>query len=86
MSLPVPIIHTNGTSRDELLRQVTETLDALRLANDKMLEALPNNRDYYPRGAHAYTEAHRAHSELFKLMNTLLLSYGALAEAIADAP
>ena len=43
-----PIVHTNGTSRDELVDQLCRAGAALRLALDALSEAAPNARDYYP--------------------------------------
>lgn len=44
----LPIIHLNGTSRDALLDQLCEVYSALNDAMDKLRQASPNGRDYYP--------------------------------------
>ena len=42
-----PIVHLNGTSRAELLRQRLDLHLALRDAEAKLCAASPNARDYY---------------------------------------
>lgn len=84
MEIVAPIIHTNGTSREALLEQVTDAGQALRVAIDKLSEAYPNGRDYYPvpdllRKAQAQRDAWA--QDLLNVYKGLQ----ALAEAIADA-
>jgi hypothetical protein len=43
----VPVIHLNGTSKKELLRQVEEAGEALVKAIDALYNSAPNARDYY---------------------------------------
>lgn len=43
-----PIIHLNGTSKSELLEQLCEVHSALGEVYEKMKQASPNGRDYYP--------------------------------------
>lgn len=42
-----PIVHLNGTSREELIHQRVELHHALREAEAKLGAASPNARDYY---------------------------------------
>lgn len=56
-----PTIHLNGTSKDELLRQISEAYDALGTAYDKLSEMAPNGRDYYPQGPDAFHKAQHEH-------------------------
>jgi hypothetical protein len=44
----LPIVHRNGTSKEELLCQRIELSGALRQAEAKLRQAAPNGRDYYP--------------------------------------
>ena len=45
-----PIIHLNGTSKDDLLQQYLDAGHALKAALTAMSMAAPNGRDYYPAG------------------------------------
>jgi len=43
----LPIVHSNGTSREELVGQLREVSKHLRRAQWAMGEATPHGRDYY---------------------------------------
>lgn len=45
-----PTVHLNGTSREELLRQLEEAASGVRAAITALGKAHPNGRDYYPQG------------------------------------
>ena len=78
----VPTVHLNGTSKDELLRQVLEADRAINVALSRLHDAAPNGRDYYPAGPGALkqaTEEHRARIDRLVDIRTELL---ALYEAI----
>lgn len=55
MTVP-PIVHMNGTAREDLLDQRFALIDAITAAGDALAKAAPNARDYYPKGPE-YTEA-----------------------------
>jgi hypothetical protein len=57
----IPTIHLNGTPKDRLLEQNIEAGQALRVAIDKLSEAGPNGRDFYPQGDDAFREAQKEH-------------------------
>lgn len=83
---PVPTIHSNGTSREQLLDQVCQAHFAVIKAVEALERAAPNGRDYYPQGNSALklaTEAH--HARVVKLVD-VLVELARLAEEIADAP
>jgi hypothetical protein len=42
-----PIVHGNGTSVDELVRQRRDAMKALREAGEALRAMYPNGRDYY---------------------------------------
>ena len=44
----MPIVHLNGTSLKELMKQREDVYDALYSAVDVMRAMGPNGRDYYP--------------------------------------
>jgi hypothetical protein len=51
--LAVPLCHSNGTSRQDLLEQVTKAREAVIAALEALCAAAPNGRDYYPLGTDA---------------------------------
>lgn len=57
-----PTLHLNGTSREELQRQLDAASDACREAMQALMAAAPNGRDYYPQGYDALGEAFREHT------------------------
>jgi hypothetical protein len=48
MRIVAPIVHLNGTSKEELLRLRSDAYDALNVAFGVLKKAAPNGRDYYP--------------------------------------
>ena len=59
----VPTVHLNGTSKDELRRQLFDAADAGSAFLAALAAMSPNGRDYYPQGDNAIREAiaeHRA--------------------------
>jgi len=61
--LVTPTVHSNGTSKEELVRQHLAVMEA---ATDllKALEAgTPHGRDYYPQGGNAHSNASKAWTE-----------------------
>ena len=55
--LATPTVHMNGTSRDALLDQLFDAINAIHEAGKKLARACPNGRDYYTQGAAALNEA-----------------------------
>ncbi len=47
VSVISPIVHLNGTGREELLRQRLELYHALQEVETKLGQASPNARDFY---------------------------------------
>ena len=83
MTLSVPTVHLNGTSREELLTQLTTAADAVRDAISAVQKACPNGRDYYPQGKDAVREALRQHDNRLRCMADVLCDLSEIAEAIA---
>jgi hypothetical protein len=52
-----PIIHSNGTSADELIKGYCEIRSRLTAAIEALQEFGPNARDYYPLGPSAFSRA-----------------------------
>jgi hypothetical protein len=59
----IPTIHLNGTSREELIRQLQQAVTALTEAHRALENAAPHGRDYYPQGKGAIQQAVIEHRE-----------------------
>jgi hypothetical protein len=68
MTIMIPTIHLNGTSRDELHEGYRTALFALDAAINAVSATAPNGRDFYPQGPDAINAATREH---LKRMNEL---------------
>jgi hypothetical protein len=53
----LPTIHSNGTSRAELVRGYEAIDDALHALEEALYAVEFNARDYYPQGPSAWTDA-----------------------------
>lgn len=84
VSLTVPTVHLNGTSREELLRQVQAAGHAVWQARDALAKASPNARDYYPQGELAYPAARAEHDRRARVLLEVEEELSQLAEAIAN--
>lgn len=81
----IPVIHLNGTSREELVRQCQEATVALRLALARVHDMAPNGRDYYPLGSTALYFASIEHAERVEKLRNVLTDVETLWSAVADA-
>jgi hypothetical protein len=59
----IPTIHLNGTSREELIRQLRVASEALLEARRALERTAPHGRDYYPQGKGAIQQAQTEHYE-----------------------
>ncbi len=84
-ALTVPSVHLNGTSREELLRQVHDAGQAVWQARDALAKSSPNARDYYPQGELAYPAARAEHDRRARALLGVQEELEVLAEAISDA-
>ncbi len=50
MKVIPPLVHINGTSKQELLDQRFDAIDAIVAAGDALAKTAPNGRDHYPAG------------------------------------
>lgn len=80
-----PTIHLNGTSREELLRQVCDAVAAVRTAIGALVDMSPNGRDYYPQGSDAINLAVKEHHARLEKLRAVQDELNAMAESIADA-
>lgn len=77
-----PMVHSNGTSRESLLKMRSEFYDALETARDKLKKMAPNNRDYYLRGPHGMETATSVHHQRLAALDGLQQSIEAEMEQI----
>lgn len=77
-----PTIHLNGTSKEELSRQIEEAYSALGEALRKLAEMSPNGRDYYPQGADAIYKAQDEHRARMQKVQDIRKELEELAEVL----
>jgi hypothetical protein len=80
----IPKIHLNGTSKEELLSQVTDAGQAVSQAMRALTVAWPNARDYYPQGPDALREAEVEWRSRIERLKSVYNELSELAESIAD--
>jgi hypothetical protein len=84
MTLMIPTIHLNGTSRGELLDQLKEAIGAIDAACVALGKATPNGRDYYPQSDGAIVQAQAQHTERRRRLVAVHDELMAIAEAILE--
>jgi hypothetical protein len=71
----LPTVHSNGTSREQLVQLRLDVVAPLRVAISALQMACPHARDFYPQEDGAYDFARGVWKgrldQLFKLMGTL---------------
>lgn len=70
-NLITPIVHSNGTSRKELIQQYRDILDSCRDLMTVMRSATPNGRDYYLISPTAGFEARDAYNERYNAVSKI---------------
>lgn len=83
-TLAVPTVHLNGTSGPALLEQLTEAHRAGTTFLEKLAQASPHGRDYYPQGPDAYLTASREHEARMKLVRGVLLELEAIVNKVDE--
>jgi hypothetical protein len=78
----VPVVHLNGTSKDELIKQLLDAGNALNAAVYKLGAAAPHGRDYYPLGDDAYKTARDQHLDRVKRIDAVMNELMYIAEEI----
>lgn len=84
MTLSIPSIHLNGTSKNELLDQLQTAYSAVDAAMIAMSKAAPNGRDYYPQGPDAIRKAVVEHSERLAKLAAVSRELETIVIAIVD--
>jgi hypothetical protein len=82
----IPTVHLNGTSKKELMRQVTDVFAAVETAIQAMHRAYPHGRDYYPQGTAAIGKAVKQHLDLVAKLVEVQGALGELGRGIQDQP
>jgi hypothetical protein len=78
-----PTIHSNGTSKTSLEQQIEEAHAAIRNAEEKLAEAAPNGRDYYPQEITAFYKAQDQHLDRMQRLHSVRLELETIAEHLA---
>ena len=68
----IPTVHMNGTSYDELMRQVLDAHKAVQVASIVIQDMAPNGRDYYPQGDAALAAATAEHRDRRNKLESIL--------------
>jgi hypothetical protein len=79
-----PTVHLNGTSREDLLRQVEDAGLALINAYDALAKMAPHARDYYPQGPDAILQATKEHSDRLHRLATVNSEIERIYEALQE--
>jgi hypothetical protein len=79
-----PMVHLNGTSRDELESQLAKAEGAVRLAIDAVAECSPNARDYYPLGDTAFPMARDQHRSRLQRLEAVRAELLEIFEAVSQ--
>ena len=82
--LPLPEIHPNGSGQNNLLGQMVNVVNALKLAADAILESYPHIRDYYTIDPAIHSEAFKQHQDRISRIDSLIEEYESIAVAIAS--
>lgn len=85
----LPTIHLNGTGRREIVSQLVQAYTQLDLAMEKMAQAAPHGRDYYPQDkgeilSTSYLAASEAHRLRMRKVRDVRDEIEQLAMAVHD--
>jgi hypothetical protein len=68
----LPTIHINGTGAETLRAEYQSLSEALQAAEDRLLAATCNGRDFYPQGTDAYCSARFERSEMLAKLREIM--------------
>lgn len=80
--LCLPTIHSNGTSKAELIEGLCNASNALDDAYEALKATAPNGRDYYPQGDDALGKATAEHMDRLRRLDAVKKEVDALTLAI----
>jgi hypothetical protein len=69
--MSIPTVHLNGTSRDSLVKQRVNIIDALVGVEKAISQAWPHGRDFYPQGPDALSAAQQVWHERANIVGDL---------------
>jgi len=78
----LPVIHLNGRSPEDLLRQQRNVLRAVEALREALAAASPNSRDYYVLTPEAFVTATKEHQAELALIAAIEERHAALCLAI----
>lgn len=80
-----PVVHLNGTSKEELVKQMDDAYDAINNAFETLKKAAPNGRDYYVRDNEGHLDrAVAEHQDRLRRLASVMNECEAIAMAIED--
>jgi hypothetical protein len=68
----LPVVHINGTGAETLRAEYEALFEALQAAEDRLLAATCNGRDFYPQGRDAYYAARFERSEMLAKLREVM--------------
>ena len=80
----IPTVHLNGTSREELVRQIERAYEHLDKAMDALAQAAPHGRDYYTQGMDAYQKAAAEHESRMARLHSVHKELEQIVEALFE--
>ena len=83
-SLAIPTVHMNGSSKENLITDLCDAREAIRVALERMGAVCPNGRDYYPQGPQAIQEALRQHANRLHHLKAVHDELGDIALLISE--
>jgi len=81
--LAIPHIHSNGTSRDVLVDDLCDAMNAIGDALNAIRDTAPNRRDYYTLPPVVWENAVAQHKARMDKLREVLNELEAIAEAVA---
>lgn len=79
-----PTVHLNGTSKEELQRQLRDAHEAIGKAIEAMAQAAPHGRDYYPQGSSVIYNAQAEHTSRVRRLESVREELFAIWENIEN--
>lgn len=81
----LPSINLNGTSADELCREIQEAHDALTKAREALANMTVHGRDHYVKAdKESFNKARAEHDTRFKRIDATLAELGEIHQGIRD--
>lgn len=83
-SVAVPLVHSNGTSKQALLDQLNTADRAVCVALKALHDTEPHQRDYYPQAGDAYQRARKEHEDRVRRLVDIRLEVVAILDAVIE--